>query len=149
MRQTTLLNPTAVSRLLSEPAGSASVGRLIGASAALAAVELAENAAAPLIVVASDPRQADQLEAEIRWFAGADLSVEHFVEWETLPWDNFSPHQDIVSQRLRVLGLLRTLHEGVVILSAQSMLQRLPPVDYVALRTLTPPSARSRFVWAA
>jgi transcription-repair coupling factor (superfamily II helicase) len=137
VRHTTLLNPAAVGRLLSDPTGSASVGRLIGASAALAAVDVAENADGPLVVVASDPRQADQLEAEIRWFAGADLRVEHFVEWETLPWDSFSPHQDIVSQRLRVLGLLRTLNEGIVILSAQSMLQRLPPVDYVAARTLS------------
>jgi transcription-repair coupling factor (superfamily II helicase) len=137
VRQTTLLNPATVGRLLSDPSGSASVGRLIGASAALAAVELAGNSAGPLVVVASDPRQADQLEAEIRWFAGTDLCVEHFVEWETLPWDSFSPHQDIVSQRLRVLGLLRTLDAGIVILSAQSMLQRLPPADYVAARTLS------------
>ena len=137
MRQTTLLNPATVGRLLSDPSGSASVGRLIGASAALAAVELAGNSAGPLVVVASDPRQADQLEAEIRWFAGTDLCVEHFVEWETLPWDSFSPHQDIVSQRLRVLGLLRRLDAGIVILSAQSMLQRLPPADYVAARTLS------------
>jgi transcription-repair coupling factor (superfamily II helicase) len=132
----TLLRPAAVGRLLSEPSGHASMGRLIGPSAALAAVEIGKNADGPLVVVAGDPRQADQLEAEIRWFAGASLSVEHFVEWETLPWDSFSPHQDIVSQRLRVLGLLKTLNEGVVILSAQSMLQRLPPVDYVAARTL-------------
>jgi transcription-repair coupling factor (superfamily II helicase) len=137
VHHTTLLNPPAVGRLLSEPSGSASVGKLIGASAALAAVEVAEHADAPLIVVANDPRQADQLEAEIRWFAGPDLRVEHFVEWETLPWDSFSPHQDIVSQRLRVLGLLHTLNDGIVILSAQSMLQRLPPVDYVAARTLS------------
>jgi transcription-repair coupling factor (superfamily II helicase) len=131
-----LLSPSAIGRLLSASAGEGALGRMIGASAALAAVELANNAEGPLLVVAGDPRHADQLEAEIRWFAGASLRVEHFVEWETLPWDSFSPHQDIVSQRLRVLGLLRGLQKGIVILSAQSLLQRLPPVDYVAARTL-------------
>jgi transcription-repair coupling factor (superfamily II helicase) len=45
-----------------------------------------------MLVLATDPRHADQLEAEIRYFAGDDLPVEHFVEWETLPYDSFSPH---------------------------------------------------------
>ena len=55
------------------------------------------------IVLAEDARHADQLEAEIGFFSGGDVEVLHFVEWETLPWDSFSPHQDIVSQRLSVI----------------------------------------------
>jgi len=112
------------------------LGRLIGASTALAIAELAVQIDAPLVVFATDPRHADQLEDEIRFFLPADLPVLHFAEWETLPWDSFSPHQDIVSQRLSVLGALPTLKRGVVIASAPSLLQRLPPVDYVAARTL-------------
>ncbi|MDJ0701090.1 MAG: transcription-repair coupling factor [Woeseiaceae bacterium] len=111
-------------------------GRLIGASAALAFAELARRETAPLVVIAEDPRHADQLEAEIRFFAGSDLTVLHFVEWETLPWDSFSPHQDIISQRLRVLASLPALEQGVAIVSASALLQRLPPVDYVAGRSL-------------
>ena len=100
-------------------------------------VELAQSLGdRPLVLLAADPRHADQLEAEIRWFAGADLNVLHFVEWETLPYDSFSPHQDIVSQRLEVLSTLPSLRRGVVILSAPVLLQRLPPVNYVAMRTL-------------
>jgi transcription-repair coupling factor (superfamily II helicase) len=130
------LSPAAVGRLLSDSSRHAALGKLIGASAALAAVEIARQADGPLLVVSGDARQADQMEADIRWFAGDSMRVEHFVEWETLPWDSFSPHQDIVSQRLRVLGLLRTLTAGIVVLSAQTLLQRLPPVDYVQARTL-------------
>ncbi len=118
------------------PGSSRSWGRLIGASAALAFAELARRAAAPLLVVAEDTRHADQLEAEIGFFAGPDLEVLHFVEWETLPWDSFSPHQDIISQRLEVLASLPALEHGIAIVSASALLQRLPPVDYVAARSL-------------
>ena len=113
-----------------------SVGRLIGASASLAIVEIAGQLDGPLIVLATDPRHADQLEEEVRFFAADDLPVLHFVEWETLPWDSFSPHQDIVSQRLTVLSILPSLERGIVITSAPGLLTRLPPVDYVAARTL-------------
>ena len=112
-------------------------GRLIGASAALAVAVLARLVDAPLLVLADDPRHADQLEAEIRFFAGDDLPVLHFVEWETLPWDSFSPHQDIISQRLTALSKLPSMQSGVVVASASAMLQRLPPVDYVAARSLS------------
>ncbi len=112
-------------------------GRLIGASAALAALELGTDANRPVLVLAADPRHADQLEAEIRFFAGSELPVSNFVEWETLPYDSFSPHQDIISQRLRVLSQLPDQKNGIVIASVPSMLQRLPPIDYVAARSLT------------
>ncbi len=88
-------------------------------------------------MLAEDPRHADQLEAEIRFFAADDLPVEHFVEWETLPWDSFSPHQDIISQRLRVLAALPDMKNGIVIAAASVLQQRLPPIDYVAARSLT------------
>jgi transcription-repair coupling factor (superfamily II helicase) len=110
---------------------------LIGASAALAAVELARHAGRLVLVLATDPRHADQLEAEIRFFAGDELPVSHFVEWETLPYDSFSPHQDIISQRLKVLSELPGQKKGLVVASMPSLLQRLPPVNYVAARSLT------------
>ncbi|MBT8090900.1 MAG: transcription-repair coupling factor [Gammaproteobacteria bacterium] len=119
-------------------AGSANAwGRLIGASAALAAAELAQNIDRPILMLAEDPRHADQLEAEIRFFAGRDLPILHFVEWETLPWDSFSPHQDIISQRLSVLAALPKLRKGIVIAAASVLQQRLPPLDYVAARSLS------------
>jgi len=89
------------------------------------------------VVLAEDPRQADQLEAAIRFFAGTDLAVHHFVEWETLPWDNFSPHQDIISERLSVLATMNDMTTGVLIASAPVLLQKLPPIDYVAARSLS------------
>lgn len=116
-------------------------GRLIGASSALAVAELAQTLAAgsqrPLLILAEDPRHADQLEAEIRFFTDNTILVEHFVEWETLPWDSFSPHQDIISQRLRILAALPNMLGGVIIATVGILHQRLPPLDYVAARSLS------------
>jgi len=120
-----------------QPGHSCGWGRLIGASAALAAAELSARIDAPLLVLADDPRQADQLEAEIRFFCANDVDVHHFVEWETLPWDSFSPHQDIISERLSVLATLQDMRSGIIVASAAALLQRLPPVDYVAARSLS------------
>jgi len=122
---------------LPAPGHKAAWGRLIGASLSLAAAELALRVDQPILVLAEDPRHADQLETEIRFFAGDNLPVEHFVEWETLPWDSFSPHQDIISQRLRVLARLPAMQRGIVIAAATVLQQRLPPVDYVASRSLS------------
>ncbi len=120
------------------PAGqSRGWGRLIGASAALAAAELSHQIDAPLLILADDPRHANQFESEIGFFAGDAVDVRHFVEWETLPWDSFSPHQDIISERLAALSALPDMRSGIIIASAPVLLQRLPPVDYVAARSLS------------
>ena len=135
MTSDTLLIPSALK--LPQPGHSCGWGRLIGASPALAAAELAASIDVPLLVLADDPRQADQLESEIGFFAADDVDVQHFVEWETLPWDSFSPHQDIISERLSVLASLNTMTSGVIVASAAVLLQRLPPVDYVTTRSMS------------
>ncbi len=137
-----MIDPLLISRTLTLPqAGDDSAwGRLIGASASLAAAELAQQLATssrrPLLLLAEDPRHADQLEAEIRFFTGNSIPVEHFVEWETLPWDSFSPHQDIISERLRVLAALPKTSGSIIIATVGILHQRLPPLDYVAARSL-------------
>jgi transcription-repair coupling factor (superfamily II helicase) len=116
-------------------------GRLIGASGSLAVAEFSRALSAtkrrPVLILAEDPRHADQLESEIRFFTDGAIPVVHFVEWETLPWDNFSPHQDIVSQRLEVLATLADMSNGVIIATVGILHQRLPPLDYVAARSLS------------
>lgn len=119
------------------PGQSVALGRLIGASTALAASELSARATGPLLILAENPQQADQLELDLRYFGGDELALRHFVEWETLPWDSFSPHQDIISDRLAVLASLPHMRSGIIIASAQSLLQRLPPTSYVAARSLS------------
>ena len=62
----------------------------------------------------------------------ASLPVVPFPDWETLPYDRFSPHPDIVSQRLAALHALPRLERGIVVVPVQTLLQRLPPLRYVA-----------------
>ncbi|MDH5622185.1 MAG: transcription-repair coupling factor, partial [Gammaproteobacteria bacterium] len=138
-----MIEPLLIPRNLTlpQPGHESAWGRLIGASTSLAAAELAQHLVAegrrPLLLLAEDPRHADQLEAEIRFFTGNAIPVEHFVEWETLPWDSFSPHQDIISERLRVLSALPQATASIIIATVGILQQRLPPLDYVAARSLS------------
>ena len=136
MSKSILISPGTAARLLDRKRHDSALGRLVGASTAIATVEFANTLQTPLLVIATDPRQANRLVEEIRWFSGGTLPVMDFVEWETLPYDSFSPHQDIISERLKVLGALPDLHRSAVIISASSLFQRLPPKNYVSARTL-------------
>jgi transcription-repair coupling factor (superfamily II helicase) len=88
----------------------------------------------PLLAVVRDNHAAHQLELDLRTLIGADpaLPVLHFPDWETLPYDRFSPHPDIVSQRLAALHRLPGLNRGIVVVPVQTLMQRLAPVSYIA-----------------
>ena len=107
-------------------------GQLYGASAALALAEAAQVSPAPLLLVAADAREAERFTQELRFYLGAaPLPVLHFPDWETLPYDLFSPHPDIVSERLATLAQLPDLNHGVVIVAAGTLMQRLAPAAYI------------------
>jgi len=82
---------------------------------------------------ARDNQGAHQLESDLRTLLGADgtLPVVAFPDWETLPYDQFSPHPEIVSQRLAALHRLPSLKRGIVVVPVQTLLQRLPPLRHV------------------
>lgn len=108
-------------------------GRLYGATRGLITARAAAGAHGPLLLVCEDVREAEALTAEIRFFAaGKNLTVSFFPDWETLPYDVFSPHQDIISDRLATLVRLPDMENGVVVTAAQTLMQRLPPVEYVS-----------------
>ncbi len=88
---------------------------------------------APLLVVARDNHGATQIEADLHTLLGGDpsLPVVAFPDWETLPYDRFSPHPDIISQRLSALHRLPTLKRGLVVVPVQTLLQQLAPRSYV------------------
>ncbi len=88
----------------------------------------------PLLVVARDNHEAHQIDADLHTLLGpADgLPVVPFPDWETLPYDQFSPHPDIVSQRLAALHRLPTLARGIVIVPVQTLMQRLSPLRHIA-----------------
>ncbi|MEC4340253.1 transcription-repair coupling factor [Stenotrophomonas pavanii] len=88
---------------------------------------------APLLVIARDNHGANQLEADLQTLLGGDpaVPVVAFPDWETLPYDRFSPHPDIISQRLAALHRLPALKRGLVIVPVQTLLQQLAPRSYV------------------
>jgi transcription-repair coupling factor (superfamily II helicase) len=106
-------------------------GQLYGSATSLWLAEAARKASGPLLVIASDARQASRMEDELRFFCAPGTYIEHFPAWETLPYDLFSPHPDIVSQRLRLLSTLPRLARGVVVVDVETALQRLPPQTYI------------------
>ncbi|MDR6842316.1 transcription-repair coupling factor [Pseudoxanthomonas sacheonensis] len=93
----------------------------------------AEAHEGPLLAVARDNQGAHQLESDLHTLLGtqAELSVLPFPDWETLAYDRFSPHPDIISQRLAALHGLPTLKRGIVVVPVQTLMQRLPPLRYV------------------
>jgi len=113
------------------PAGSARWGQLYGCARSLAITATAARADSPVLVLVSDPRIADQLVDEVRFFAAPGLEILHFPDSETLPYDAFSPHPDITSQRLATLNRLPNLERGIVVAAVSSSMQRLPPPAWV------------------
>ncbi|HYM86159.1 MAG TPA: transcription-repair coupling factor, partial [Pseudoxanthomonas sp.] len=93
----------------------------------------AEAHAGPLMVVARDTHGAHQLESDLQTLLGegGELPVFPFPDWETLAYDRFSPHPDIISQRLAALHALPGLKRGIVVVPVQTLMQRLPPLRYV------------------
>jgi transcription-repair coupling factor (superfamily II helicase) len=102
------------------------------------ALALCEHAAdsAPLIVVCANESEAYRLEAELRFFADEGLPIRHLPDTEVLPYDAFSPHQELVSDRMAALAALPDMTRGVVVATTESLLLRLPPREWLAARRL-------------
>ena len=112
-------------------------GQLYGSAPGLALAETAERMQSPLLVVTPSARDAERLTAELRFYiTDVTLPVLAFPDWETLPYDLFSPHQDIVSERLATLSRVSDLKRGLVVTSAATLMQRLAPRQYVLGGTL-------------
>lgn len=109
---------------------------LPGCGAAMALAALAAQNKRLTVAIAADEHHAYRLQDELRFFAGADTPVHHFPDWETLPYDVFSPHSDVVSQRLALLTSLPRMDRGLLIVAADTLLQPLPPTAFVHARTL-------------
>ncbi|GAA0724251.1 transcription-repair coupling factor [Dokdonella soli] len=102
-----------------------------GAALALALAEAGRSHNGLVVAVAHDTHAAHALESELSVFAGNDIEALQFPDWETLPYDLFSPHPDIVSQRIATLYRLPALKRGVLVVPVATLMQRLAPRSYV------------------
>ncbi|MEQ1806811.1 MAG: transcription-repair coupling factor, partial [Burkholderiaceae bacterium] len=85
-------------------------------------------------IVCAEPADTQRLESELPFFA-PELRVAVFPDWETLPYDNFSPHQDLISERLATLWRIAQGDVDVVLLPASTAMVRLAPPSFMAAYT--------------
>lgn len=129
MHSITILNP----ELPSTPGDHRRWAALPGSSLSLALAGIAARHRGPVIVVTANTEEADAIRRELGFFCPGPDSIPLFSlpDWETLPYDNFSAHQDIVSDRLSTLSNLPSLKRGILIVPLNSLMHRLCPKEYV------------------
>ena len=112
-----------------------------GSAAALAIAQAARAHSGVVVAVTRDTQSAHALETDLRVFAGAAASADaidvlHFPDWETLPYDLFPPHPEIVSQRIAALYRLPATARGVLVVPIATLMQRLAPRSFISGSTL-------------
>lgn len=110
---------------------------LAGSSDSLALAQSAEPGKLLVVICANAP-DVQRYAEEIRWWAeklGKSLQLHEFPDWETLPYDAFSPHHDLVSERLATLHQLTEQRCDILLVGASTALYRLAPPSFMAAYT--------------
>jgi len=115
--------------------GLARWGQLYGNAQEALVAHLAQAFKGIVLLVTPDVHSAYRSEAALRFFAPT-VPVHLFPDWETLPYDLFSPHEGIVSERLKLLARLPSLQQGVLVVPISTLMQRLAPTSYVQTHSL-------------
>ncbi|MGL1958474.1 MAG: transcription-repair coupling factor [Colwellia sp.] len=136
-KKTSLLSPVLAKRRHHNP-DKKTWSNLHGSSVSLALYQGAKTADAPLLLITHDTPSALRLEQELHSLNTQNnrLDICLFPDWETLPYDTFSPHQDIISQRLATLYKLSRMQKGIVIVPITTLVQRLAPKQYLEANSL-------------
>lgn len=105
---------------------------LYGCADALALASAIKNENRLFLIVTADNHTALRLEHELAFFLqDTGLSILHFPDWETLPYDVFSPLPEIISERLKTLAQLPQVKRGALIVSVATLMHRLAPREHV------------------
>lgn len=110
------------------------LGQLTGAASAVECAAIVDRYPGPVLLIATDMQSALRLHDEIRQFTRHPVLT--LPDWETLPYDSFSPHQEIISDRIATLYRLPTLARGVIILPVNTLMQRVCPHAFLHRHTL-------------
>ncbi|MCJ8146464.1 transcription-repair coupling factor [Acinetobacter sp. A3.8] len=102
------------------------VGQIQGSIGSLLLSEIAQQHDKLIVVIARNHQHLAQLESEIEFYG---QKVHVFPDWETLPYDRLSPHQDIISERLSLLTNMPK--SGIVLISATTLAQRVAPPSWL------------------
>ena len=110
-------------------------GQLYGSAGSLAVSQALDLYPGPVCIVAGSASAADTLERELGFFA-PEQRLRRFCDYETLPYDAFSPPQELLAERLSTLYHLVHGDREVLIVNAQALLNRLPPIDFITSRAM-------------
>lgn len=110
-------------------------GSLFGSASSLAVAQAASNQPQLTVLITNDTASALSYEQSLTFY-GDGLEILHFPDWETLPYDNFSPHQDIISERLTTLHRLGKLQHGLLVVPVSTLMHRLLPRQYLDAHSL-------------
>lgn len=113
-------------------------GQLHGSATALAIANAARLHKGLSLIITADTSSALQLESELQFFCQGQPQPEvmHLADWETLPYDTISPHQDIISERLSTLYRLPLTKHAILVVPITTLLQRLMPQSYLTGNSL-------------
>ncbi|PKH87956.1 transcription-repair coupling factor [Colwellia sp. Bg11-28] len=138
-KASSLLTPVLAKRRGKNP-DKKSWHNLHGSSSSFALYQAAKTAQTPILLITSNTPQALKIEQELLSLAKSDsqnkANICLFPDWETLPYDNFSPHQDIISQRLATLYQLSRMESGIIIVPVTTLVQKLAPKQYIEANSL-------------
>ena len=112
--------------------------RLYGSAKSLVIANMAKQTQKPVLVITADTISAVNLINEFKVFINdlESIPVITFPDWETLPYDLFSPYQDIISERLQTLFNLPGLNQGILVVPITTVMHRLLPIDYLLSNSL-------------
>lgn len=104
---------------------------LSGCGDSLALAEAIQQHKGLCVIITEDTQTALRLEHELAFFLDQAFPILHFPDWETLPYDVFSPLPEIISQRLKTLAELPETRRGALVVSVATLMHRLAPRDHV------------------
>lgn len=104
---------------------------LTGCGDSLALASAIKNENRLFVIVTPDNQTALRLEHELAFFLQGEYPILQFPDWETLPYDVFSPLPEIISERLKALALLPQVKRGALVVSVTTLMHRLAPREHV------------------
>ena len=104
---------------------------LFGCADSLALAEAIKREKRLFVIVTPNNQAALRLEHELRFFLQDEQAILHFPDWETLPYDVFSPLPEIVSERLKTLALMPQVKHGALVVSIATLMHRLAPREHI------------------
>ena len=110
-------------------------GELLGSGLSIAIAQGVKQQDNLVLIVTPDTPSALRLETELEYLL-PDNPVMIFPDWETLPYDHFSPHQDIISARLATLNTLKNEQQSVLIMPVSTLMLRTAPASFIYGSTL-------------